>query len=501
MKIDEWFHGLGNTAETIEEKWAHATLQERQQMADQLFYLRQISDHVVDLWLEFEERLSRAIRSIKRLEGQHAEELPEESHPEGQAYSAHTGALTAEAGLGEAKPETLKAETSKAETTAEAFGSVAPPYEHLFRRGEGFYHLRMYPDARACFAELVAASPDWEMGRLYYAYSLLFTEERELAMREFRLLGKSAASAEVTAISRNALGCMLAEEGQWLEAAQAFKAALEANAGNGTARYNLALCYLKEGDAREALEEIEAYLRDCPHDWEAQMLWLRAAHLLLKTDADQALLPPDSLKVPSREMDSSVLREMAALYEAAGSYHRAQLCYAFLAEALPREGWTWHGLAWNTWLITGTRRAATLMKKAISLNPHNLDFVFSYGWMQLFDGELDEAVNAFRRILEKQADHRLAQSGMISAYEKQGEIHAAKQLAKSFLQDARPYVRALGLFHLGRLSMAEENWLLAEQYFQRAASLGEHLREIPLYLQVCASKMGKQVAHAALVQP
>ena len=490
MKIEDWFHGLGSEAETIEERWANATLQERLQMADQLFYLRQVSDRVVDLWLQFEERLSRAIQSIKQQEGQHAEEALG-SQELGQDLSSLSAAL-------KTNPGQEAAEEGK---VPETLGSSSPRYEHLFRRGEGFYHLRMYPDARECFAELVAALPDWEMGRIYYAYSLLFTEERELAMREFRLLGKSAGSSDVAAISCNALGCMLAEEGQWLEAAQAFKAALEASGEKSAARYNLALCYLLDGDVREALEEIEAYLRDCPHDWEAQLLWLRAAHVLLVTDAEHALIPPDSLKLPTREMDSSVLREMAALYESAGSYHRAQICYFFLAEALPRVGWTWHGLAWNTWLITGTRRAATLMKKAISLDPQNLDFAFSYGWMQLFDGKLDEAMEAFRRILEKQADHRLAQSGMISAYEKQGEIQAAKQLAKAFLQDARPYVRALGLFHLGRLSMVEENWLMAEQYFQRAASLGEQLREIPLYMQVCASKMGKQVVPSVLLQP
>lgn len=485
MKIEDWFQGLRSKAETIEKKWSNATDQERLQLADQLFYLRQVSDRVVDLWLQFEERLSRTILYVKQLEGQLP---PDDGKADEQASSpaaVEPIGLTQEDGAERSKPP----------------GDSSHAYEHLFRRGEGFYHLRMYPDAKMCFAELIAVSPDWEIGRLYYAYSLLFSEERELALREFRLLGKSASSPEVVAISCNALGCMFAEEGKWLEAAQAFKAALEAKQEKSAAQYNLALCYLLDGDAQEALDEMEAYLQAHPHDWEAQMLWLRAAQMLHGMDGTQEVTPPDALKLPTREMESSTLQEMASLYEAVGNYHRAQICYFFLSEKLPSEGWTWHGLAWNTWLITGTRRATTLLKKAISLDPGNQDFVFSYGWMQLFDGKMEEAMAAFRSMLEKQRDHRLAQSGMISAYEKQGEIQAAKQLAKAFLQDGRPYVRALGLFHLGRLSMMEENWLLAEHYFQRAAAFGEQLREIPLYLQVCAGKLGKQVETSELLHP
>lgn len=487
MKIEDWFSGLSSEAKTIQEKWPQASEQERMKMADQLFYLRQVSDRVVDLWIQFEERLSHTIRYVKQLEGQLPPETDEQEYePEADKEILHKQAQ-------DASPA-YTAHTPKPD------GPFLREYEPLFRRGEGFYHLRMYPDAKACFAELIEVSPDWEIGRLYYAHSLLFCEERELAMREFRLLGKSASSPNVTAISYNALGCMLAEEGQWLEAAQAFKAALEAKREKKVAQYNLALCYLLDGDAQEALDEIDAYLESHPHDWEAQMLWLRAAQMLKEMDMTQELAPPASLKFPVREMKTDTLQEMAFLYESVGNYHRAQICYHFLAEKLPKEGWTWHGLAWNTWLVAGTRRALTLLKKAISLSPDNLDFVFSYGWMMLFDGRIEEAMAAFRTMLEKERDHRLAHSGMISAYEKQGDIQAAKHLAKTFLQDEKPYVRALGLFHMGRLSIAEGNWRMAEQYFQRSASIDDQIREIPLYLHLCASKQGKQPQTSELLQ-
>lgn len=451
-------------------------------MADQLFHLRQVSDTVVDLWLQFEERLSNAIRTIKQYEGQ----LPEQQKDKSE-MKADASAEAASSAKGTVQKQQLATKSAAEKTQSDLNG-----YEPLFRKGEGFYHLRMYQDAKKCFSELVGESPDWEIGRLYYGYSLLFCEEPENAFREFRLLSKSASSPAVIAISYNAMGCILAEEEQWLEAAQAFKASLEIKEDQFEAKYNLALCFLMDGDAQEALDEIEAYFVKNEHDWEAQMLWLRAAQLLQKMDEDVELVPPESLRLPTRDLDSDTLQEMASLYESVGNYHRAQVCYHFLAERLPKEGWTWHGLAWNTWLIAGTKRALTLVKKAISLSPTNDDFTFSYGWMLLFDGKLEEAVQAFRSILEKDKDNRLGQSGMISAYEKMGDLQEAKRLAKQFTLDEQSYIRSLGYFHLGRLALLEENWRLAEQYFQRTLPDSNQFREIPIYLQLCAIKLGEQ---------
>ncbi|MGG1659690.1 tetratricopeptide repeat protein [Brevibacillus sp. NRS-1366] len=489
MKIEDWFQTLRRKAESIEEKWSDATEQERLQMADQLFHLRQVSDTVVDLWLQFEERLSNTIRHIKQLEGQLPEEQKEEQTTQAKPSP---GTVSAKA--------TFKKEAS-ASTKDESKHGDGNTYEPMFRKGEGFYHLRMYQDAKKCFAALVNESPDWESGRLYYAYSLLFCEEPETALREFRLLSRSASSPAVVAISYNAIGCILAEEEQWLEAAQAFRASLEIKSDQIEAKYNLALCYLIDGDAREALDEIEAYLEKNEHDWEAQMLWLRAAQLLQAMDDTIELVAPESLRLPSRDLDSETLQEMASLYESVGNYHRAQICYHFLTERSPKEGWTWHGLAWNTWLIAGTKRALTLLKKAISLSPSNDDFTFSYGWMLLFDGKVEQAVAAFRSMLEKNRENRLGQSGMISAYEKMGDIQEAKRIARQFTADEQPYIRSLGFFHLGRLALVEENWRLAEQYFQRTLPHANQFREIPIYLQLCATKLGEHESPSELLQP
>lgn len=517
MKLEDWFLTLQRKAETIEREWPDATEHEKLQLADQLFQLRKVSDKLVDLWLQFEEKLSYAIRQIKKMEGH---EVEQESSLEEILQEAK--GLAAQAQKGEASPEQKEPETAIASKEkagdSESLIAFAPAkagtalqkeaelqshrqYEHMFRKGEGFYHLRMYQDAQRCFEELVEASPDWESGRLYYGYSLLFCGKKEEALREFRLLSRSASSPSVTAISYNAIGCILAEEGQWLEAAQAFREAIAVRPKHGDAWFNLALCYLQDGEAHEALDTVENLLEESDQDWEAQMLWLRAWRLMQLQDPSAEREAPPALRLPSRHLDSETLREMASLYESLGNYHRAQVCYHFLTERLPREGWTWHGLAWNTWLIAGTKRALTLMKKAISLAPDQLDFQFSYGWMLLFDGRVEEALETFRAILLTEREHRLAQSGMITAYEWMGDIQAAKKWAKPFLDDPDTYVRSLGCYHLGRIAMAEENWRLAEQYFRRVLPHSDHFREIPFYLQMCANKLGEPATERELFHP
>jgi tetratricopeptide (TPR) repeat protein len=455
MLIEKWFETLHTQAETVERKWQGASENEKAQLADQLFELRKVSDHIVDLWLQFEEKLSTVIRQIKQSEEQ---------------------------GVTQSEPDLF--ESPSVEENSHS-------YTHMYRKGEGFYHLRLYQDAKRCFADLLKESPDWESGRLYYAYSLLFCDEKEAAMKEFRLLSKSASSPQVVAISYNAIGCILAEEEHWLEAAQAFKAALEVQPEQRDAQFNLALCYLQDGDVQEALDEIEQLLHQSENDWEAQLVWLRAAKLLQLRDETAEPEPPTSLHLPNRKLDIETLREMASLYEALGNYHRAQICYHFLAERLPKEGWVWHGLAWNTWLIGGTKRALTLVKKALSLDPTNLDYTFSYGWMKLFDGRVDEAIAVFRFILLQDRNHRLAQSGLIAAFERTGDLQTAKRMAHRFTEEPEPYIRSLGYYHLGRLAMTEENWRLAEKYFRRALRDSDKFREIPLYLQLCASKTGQ----------
>lgn len=456
MKFEEYFQTLLHQIDRIERDWETADTNRQLMLATELREHREISDRIVDQWIQYEEKLSNLIKKIKSS----AQALKENSHI----------------------PPAPVTEMQKKDDLLES-------YQHLFRKGEGFYHLRLFEDAKKHFATLLAEYPDWEHGRLYYGYSLLFSDEKEAALKEFRLLSRSACSPKVAAISYNAIGSILAQERHYMEAEQSFQAALETVSDHPESLYNLALCYLQQGDAQEAMDTIEKYLAQYENDWEAHIIWLRADKLLAKQERKERI-PPISLQLPTRDTDPQLLREMAMIHEANGKIHLAQLCYRYLVEEYPLQGWAWHGLAWNTWLITGEERAFALIKKAVSLAPKNVDFLFSYGWMHLCAGRLEKATEIFRFVLSRNRKHFLSQSGLITVYARQGEYVNAKKLAQTFLDEPDPYVQSLGYYHLGRLAVLEENWQLAKHYFKKVMYETDQFAEVPQYLKLCNHKLG-----------
>lgn len=469
MKFEEYFDSLRNQIDRIERDWETADSNRRMMLAGELREHRNISDHIVDQWIQYEEKLSHLIKKVKQETIQAFEEEKLEHNLTHKIVSPAASSPVSTKEQGE-----------------------SDRYQHLFRKGEGFYHLRLFEDAKTHFANLMEEYPDWEHGRLYYAYSLLFCGETEAAMKEFRLLSRSASSPKVASISYNAMGSILAQSEHYLEAAQAFQEALEITEDHPESLYNLSLCHLHAGDAQEAIDTIEEYLEQHEEDWEAHVVWMRAAKLLSSQDPSAKNIPPVQLQVPSQDSDPQLLREMAMNYEANGQIHLAYRCYQMLVETYPAQGWTWHGLAWNSWLIEGQEKAIPLIKKAISLAPKNVDYLFSYGWMHLCSGHIEHAVEVFRFILSRNRKHYLSLSGLITVYAKQGEYLEAKRMAQSFLDAEDGYVRSLGCYHLGRIAVQEENWKLAKHYFKKVMYETDQFGEVPHYIQLCNHKLGVQ---------
>lgn len=455
MYIDDWFQSLTQRIRAIEHEWPKATDSRKQELLSKLWELRHASDQVVDLWLQYEEKLSNA---MKQITGEQERAEKEQRAAKGKLpslpFSAETNAAGEESG-------------------------------ELYRKGEGFYHLRLYEEARGYFRELVAKSPDWETGRLYYAYSLLFCDDKQAALREFRLLSKSALSPGVSAISCNAIGCMLAEEGKWLEARQAFCESLGHHPTQAQAMYNLALSHLHDGEPDEAMEILDTYLVNEPNDWEAHIAWLQAAKSIAAKERAWFKEAPARLQLPIRQLDPEIIHEIALFFEANGQNDRAYNCYRHLTERSGQDDWAWHGLAWNAWMIKGMQHAIPLLKKAISLAPGNLDYLFSYGWLLLFDEEASDAANVFRFVLSRNPGHHLALAGLIVATERLGEYGEAKTIANSLSMQNESYLRALGNYHLGRLAAIQEQWPIAEQFFRLAAGENETIPEAKLFLDLC----------------
>ncbi|MGE5703821.1 MAG: hypothetical protein ACM32O_14950 [Clostridia bacterium] len=64
MYIDDWFQSLTKRIRAIEHEWPQATDFRKQELLSKLWELRQASDQVVDLWLQYEEKLSNVMKQI-----------------------------------------------------------------------------------------------------------------------------------------------------------------------------------------------------------------------------------------------------------------------------------------------------------------------------------------------------------------------------------------------------------------------------------------------------
>ncbi|MGC5324601.1 tetratricopeptide repeat protein [Brevibacillus sp. SYSU BS000544] len=473
MKLDEYFTSLCNGLERIDSEWKTADTQRRLLLAGELKEHREISDQIVDQWIQYEEKLSTLIKKVKLSGNNHTFDPSNKATNPTQDEKSITNTGSA--------PIFAKGKDSSDELEI---------HEHLFRKGEGFYHLRLFEDSRNYFSKLLTENPDWEHGRLYYAYSMYFNDEKEAALREFRLLSKTASSPKVSAISYNAIGCILAEEKHYLEAAQSFESAREVMPSHAESLFNLALCHFQQGEAHEAIEKLDEYLEENETDWEAFVLWIRIASLLRQQDSSLQLNPPIQIQVPDRNTDQQLLREMATMYEANGQIHLAMLCYRYLVDQNPRQAWAWHGHGWNTWLIEGEHKAIPLVKKAIALAPQNNDFLFSYGWMHLCGGHIERAREIFRFVILRNRRHILSLSGLVTIYCCEGEYTEAKRLASSFLDEQDPYVQSLGYYHLGKIAVKEESWKVAKHYFKKVLYDTGHYGEVPQYLKLCNAKLG-----------
>lgn len=477
--IEDWFDELHQKMAHIEEDWATASTEKQEHLIRQLKQLRTCSDQVIDLWLKYEEKLNEVIRMIKQ-----TSDIP--VSPKVNLYEEHQKpSESIDVGEGTKGIEKELQQPLVLSTLLEGDQPQKEQQRELYERAEGFYHLRLYEQAKQHFASFLEQAPDWESGRLYYAYSLYYCLDHELALKEFRLLTRTAVSPKVVSISYNALGCMYVQEQNWLEAMQAFEMALSVRPQYAESRYNLAICYLEQGETEETMNICEQLLEEQDQDWELQVLYLRAVRQLFAQYPQKDIEIMLRMYEPNRNLDSPTLWELAMLAEQAGFYQHALSCYQFLLERQPLDAGIWHAVAWNKWLLDGPTQAMPALKKALTLAPEHPDYLFSFGWMKLATGEITTARIAFSKILNATENHHLGLLGLIYAHEGEGAYDQAKDLATTLIEKQDQYSQMLGHYQLGKLSLQQGNQMEASQYLEKARSYSDVIPEVNQWWERC----------------
>lgn len=184
-------------------------IKQQEALERQLRELRDMSDGIIEEWLQFEEKLGKA--SFRQ--------------PTHEAPSPDVPGCAAEA--------------------EEADDS--PVHSLQYQRGEGYFKLYMFDEAAREFHAVVNVYPEFLKARLYLALCFLQNENVSEASSHLRTLISLTDDGKLKAVAYNALGCVKAVEGNVEKACECFRASHALDPSFEDPVYNLKACQIQGG--------------------------------------------------------------------------------------------------------------------------------------------------------------------------------------------------------------------------------------------------------------
>lgn len=181
--IKQLFETMNDVLDEIEKDYPTAAPARKHELNQKLSALKGMSDHLVEEWLRFEEKLGKFFQTNMK-------QVPDYAHPELPT------------------------------------GSAEPGYQsESFSKGQGYFELLMFDNAIRAFEQVVRQYPDFMLGRLYLAMGHMRNGDEMEAYRHFKFIISLTDHASMKAISYNAMGCIQAKNDNMEQAQQFFKLA------------------------------------------------------------------------------------------------------------------------------------------------------------------------------------------------------------------------------------------------------------------------------------
>ncbi|MCU6708319.1 hypothetical protein M6D81_06290 [Paenibacillus sp. J5C_2022] len=215
----------------IMRQYPTASEQERQQFELQLSELKKASDCFIELWLNFEEKLSQ-FQQKKANDGGNAVSVAAASAQQGSDVAADESQH--EAAAHAPGFESMTCSAADLYIPDDIAGDVS--------KGQGYYKLFMFPQAATIFHDVLAQAPECNLARLYLGMSLMHTRSWNEAQRQFQLLIVLSDFPKWLALGYNALGCIQAIHMNLAQAEKLFKKAYEVYPGFADSLSNLKSC-------------------------------------------------------------------------------------------------------------------------------------------------------------------------------------------------------------------------------------------------------------------
>ena len=238
-----------------------------------------------------------------------------------------------------------------------------------FRKGQGFYHLTMYPEAAQQFEAALTTSPDNDIARLYYALSKYSLKDYDAALQAFQILLASSEDPKILSVSHHMIGNYLASNDNLERSASHFNKAVEHDPKFTDALFNAGVVQFQMGDYQRALELMRKVVYLSPDDWEA-MLVMSSCYSSLGFSGKAYEMKKQAVDIsnhPRTELEFAQTCEETGLYEVAHQwYRRLERRTSFSQHA-------YTGLAWCAINMKDMESATGWLKKGLSLFPRHLE--------------------------------------------------------------------------------------------------------------------------------
>jgi len=462
MTVKHLFCSLMERLDGLEEKWIVSNKQ-KEAVLKEIGELRQISDEILDSWLMFEERLS-------------------EFHKEVELDDKHIPDEVADKILKEIK------KTAQPKPASSIVSYLSGDVARIFRKGQGYYSLLMYPHASKHFKEVVQLEPDLEVARMFLAFSEMMSGSWDEADRHFQLLTNTTDQKILKATALNARGCMLAAYGKWDQALHQFERSIEIYPKLKDPIFNKALVLMELDNYSEAKQIWIELAKQDKEDWEV-LLQLAACYIHERQE-EQANFT--LTKVINATNDPEILVETAKMFENLRQFGNAAVCFRLLLSQDPENPSAWHGLGWNLWHAEGLPMGLEYIRKAITMSPSNPDYQFSYGWILHLLEDYDKAEEVFRAILEQEGKYTLALAGLAQVYVSKQRWQEAEECCSQLIGEEHLLTKSLGYFQAGRMTMAKGNYEQAKEYFSESIRLNPKLKDNYLWLGLSHYLIGER---------
>ncbi|SFJ86634.1 tetratricopeptide repeat protein [Thermoflavimicrobium dichotomicum] len=443
MLQKQWIQSVQHALDEIKTHYPNSSAQERSKWRNRLLQIKKSCDWMLESWICIEEQISQLIQK-------HPELIVEEKEVEEEFF-------------------------------------LDESVVRQFRQGQGYYGLTMFKEAKPFFQQVVEEAPDFLLGQLYLGLTYFQENELEEAARQFHLLRQSATHDEFVGFAYHMLGCILVKQGKDEEAIKQFSKAVSIVPDNGDTWFNLGACHYRLKEYHAAVPYFYHALAINEDDWES-MYYLSSCYRHYQEWESVTFW-----RVASYEKTNHprVIESIAQDYEEMGQPETALHWYHRLLLHNPKSMVAYHGIAWNLWTMKRPEEAFLWLKKGLTLFPKNGDLLFSYVWMSLSEGKVEQVEQVMETLPAEWVKQPIWLVVRSRLFTQLGHFEQATRAAEQLIEQENDSVRAMGHYQKGRTYLEMGRVSEAAEHFQEAHHLIKNWKD-PLFFQgVCHLAEGR----------